>query len=1712
MNMHCASRLGWIRSSKEASPHAPEELADPAQARSAASGRTTGTMPSQRLADRTPRAPAPHRVKRSGLLLLATATLLLIPALAYADVPVATITGLEFVAEGTPAEFTVALAGGKGSADVVVTYTVGGTATEGLDYVAPEGAVTFVATDNSVSRTIRTFSITPIEDSIDERDETLVVTLTAATTAAGTAVVGTPSSVITTVKPAGTKIVTVTAPEDVTEGETATFTVQGEIDSDLNVRYETVAGTATSADYTSASASGTVTLQEGNNPSVPITVITTDDTLTEGDETFSVKFSLVNPPADVVLGTSMVTATIAANDSLTASVRSSQESLVEGSDATFTVTLTGGVSSEDVVISYDTMPSSEDEASMTTDPAITGEDYDSPSGTLIIPAGQTMGIITIPTSVDDVRERPETLRVTLRDATTEVGMAMVTSTATDASISITIGDRDGSVTVSLAENITVNEGDMAKFVVRLSGEVSEEVRVSYRTVTGTGTGAATPDDFTSETGTLSISAGDTARTISVATTDDDAAPRAEAPEWFVLELQEVAATPPLGVSLGVARARARATIIDDDVPVASVKGLETLAEGEMARFTVTLDEAAGSEAVLIEYTVGGTAVAGEDYEVPSGELSILAEMPSGDIVFRTIADEDVNETLTLTLVAASTEQGRATIGTPRAATTTLAEEGVATLSVADRHVSEGDDAVFEVTLSKAVDDPVRVKWDTAAGTATATTDYGASSASGTVTIAAEAETAMFTVDTVVDGFAERSETFNVALSLVGEPANVVAGAQAATATATILDGNPLSANVTTAGRSSVPEGSEATFTVVLTGGTSTAEVVVTYEVGAGDTNGVVAGDFRAPGTSLRIPAGESSGPIVVATNADDVREPPESLRVTLTEAKMGDVAVVLGAPPDPEFAEVTIEEPVDDALVTVAATSVTEGAPVVFTVTLSGKVSQDLALTYVLQPGITAVGGEDYTAADLTGSLVIKMGMTRETFTVRTIDDDDAENEETLGVTLTLPTGNESAGRPWRPGPTSATAAIRDNERLRVGVEGPQRLVRNGSGNFQITLDGGVPTADIEVHYTLGDTTDSDTITRTNVENGTLPPIAIPTSETGTVSVTLNRLGPTAGTATLGTRTARTEIMPDGTETVKVEVIGTPSEQSRAALFRITRVAATGTPIHTGDVTVTYGTQSGSATTADYTTKTGSEVFSAGGDSATVTVAIEDDDLVEGVETFSLRISRSLPTGVEYETMQATARITDGDTSQATVASGQPTVVEGETAMFPVTLTNAFSAPVVINYDVGGTATENEDYTAPSGSLTIPAGQKTGTIKISTLVDDVLEPLEPNRETLTVALSGATSSAGDPTFSTTAVGTKIGDRGGTVTVSVTATSVTEGAPVVFTVTLSGKVSQDLALTYVLQPGITAVGGEDYTAADLTGSLVIKMGMTRETFTVRTIDDDDAENEETLGVTLTLPTGNDLPAGVAPGTTSATAAIRDNERLRVGVEGPQRLVRNGSGNFQITLDGGVPTADIEVHYTLGDTTDSDTITRTNVENGTLPPIAIPTSETGTVSVTLNRLGPTAGTATLGTRTARTEIMPDGTETVKVEVIGTPSEQSRAALFRITRVAATGTPIHTGDVTVTYGTQSGSATTADYTTKTGSEVFSAGGDSATVTSKMTTWLRESRRSRYGLAGVYRPVWSTRPCRQRPGSLMAIRLKRVLELVAGTPCLRVTSRCSP
>ena len=107
----------------------------------------------------------------------------------------ASVSVPETVTEGETAPFTVSLRGGASTANVVVSYTVGGTAKAPGDYTAPSGSLTIRSGESS-----GTISIQTNTDNEIEPDETLVVTLTDAETANGTARVGSPRSATTAIQ------------------------------------------------------------------------------------------------------------------------------------------------------------------------------------------------------------------------------------------------------------------------------------------------------------------------------------------------------------------------------------------------------------------------------------------------------------------------------------------------------------------------------------------------------------------------------------------------------------------------------------------------------------------------------------------------------------------------------------------------------------------------------------------------------------------------------------------------------------------------------------------------------------------------------------------------------------------------------------------------------------------------------------------------------------------------------------------------------------------------------------------------------------------------------------------------------------------------------------------------------------------------------------------------------------------------------------------------------------------------------------------------------------------------------------------------------------------------------------------------------------------------------------------------------------------------
>ena len=322
-----------------------------------------------------------------------------------------TVRGTGRVREGDPATFTVNLNGGMGITPVTVDYTVGGTATEGTDYVEPEGALVInpAGSLDSVSATI---TIQTRQDS--EADESLVVTLSGVRTDTGRVTLGTPRVARTTLVSQETVIISV-ADVTVVEDQSASFmvSVSGEGTGTVKLRYETVPGTATADDFTAASDTRDINI--GASPmNALITVAITNDSRAEGEETFTLNLSLENPPANVVLAATSAKATISddADDALSVSVASEEDSVEEGSDANFPVTLSG-TSTADVVVKYTIVGTGDDAAEK--------DDYEVPGDSVTIPAGTNTATIVIPIVADDLLEPDEELQVTLMSPTTAKG-------------------------------------------------------------------------------------------------------------------------------------------------------------------------------------------------------------------------------------------------------------------------------------------------------------------------------------------------------------------------------------------------------------------------------------------------------------------------------------------------------------------------------------------------------------------------------------------------------------------------------------------------------------------------------------------------------------------------------------------------------------------------------------------------------------------------------------------------------------------------------------------------------------------------------------------------------------------------------------------------------------------------------------------------------------------------------------------------------------------------------------------------------------------------------------------------------------------------------------------------------------------------------------------------------------------------------------------
>ena len=954
--------------------------------------------------------------------------------------------------------------------------------------------------------------------------------------------------------------------------------------------------------------------------------------------------------------------------------------------------------------------------------------------------------MTIATLTDTVLDPGETLELRLTGLSGGGGSSSLGTTAT---ATTTITD-SGAVTVDIsAASASVAEGRTATLTVSLSGTVSDDVVVKWKT---TAVSASSGTDYTAQAATsLTIAAGATAKTVTVRTAQDRLA---EGGETFTASLEtDPDNTLPAGVSLGTASATV--TIADDEsllVNVSADAGLVT--EGGSAAYTVAVTGGTSTAPVVVSYTVSGTATAADDYTEPSGRLTVASGGTTAVIMIATTADMvlDPNETLRVTLSGASTTKGEVSVGAPSEASVVLAEPVGSSVTVsldpADQSVAEGSPASFEAVLSETVASAVVVSWQTANGTA-GSDDYTAQAATSLTIAAGATSSGAFTVATAADTLSEGDETFRVRIAADDDtplPSDVSISPTANTATATITDDAADAMTATVAGSAAtVAEGSNAVFTVTLSGGTSTSAVVVSYETGGTATSGT---DYTAPSGSLTIAAGASTGTITVATAAESpaLLEPNETLSVTLTRVSGGGGSPSLGAA---KSAETTIT---DSGTVTVgfsaASASVAEGRAATLIISLSGAVSDNVTVKW--KTADATARSADYTARTAT-SLTIAAGATAKTVTVQTTQDRLAEGGETFTASLETDSANPlPAGVSL--GTSSATVTIADDEALLVDVSADaESVAEGGSAAYTVTVTGGTSTAPVVVSYETGGTaTAADDYTApsgslTVASGQATAAITIATAADTvldpdeTLRVTLTGVSGGGGAANLGTGTrAETTLTDAGSVTVSLDPTSRSVAEGMAANFE---AVLSGTVA--SDVVVKWKTADGTAGSDDYTAQAATSLTIAAGatSSGAFTVATAADTLSEGDETFQVRITADsgtpLPSNVSISLTAntVTATITDdaADAMTATVAGSATTGTEGSNAVFTVTLSGGTStAPVVVSYETTGNATSGRDYTAPSGSLTIAAGVATGTVTIATLTDTVLDP----GETLGLRLTG----------------------------------------------------------------------------------------------------------------------------------------------------------------------------------------------------------------------------------------------------------------------------------------------------------------------------------------------------------------------------------------
>ena len=883
-----------------------------------------------------------------------------------------------------------------GSIDIVVQRIGTGAGEIDVDYRMESGTATFLsdfgaANENTGSlswpngdMSERIIAVPIILDSEIEGDENFTVELSmeppvlftsprAARAGLANVTLGTPDEMtvtITDVPPEADVVRFVLASDSVLETDGTIDIVAERVGNgvgDVDVSYVLENGTAQrGTDFDIAGgeiAPESFFWPDGDTTDKTLTIAIDEDTLLEGDETFSVQLSLNSDSGNTVLGEPDETV-ITIGDStvfMPGQISFDPDSYtVSEADGTvdLIVTRTNG-SDGQLSVDYEVSGGT---ATLGTDHAVA----EAQTGSLTWPAGDDEPqTITVDIVSDLLIEPDENFSVELfRSTNTDAGRLSIDT----ANVTIVDGTSPDSIALADAEVEVAEDAGVISVTVRRTGSGIDAVSVLYSLVDGTADADLDYANTLPTTGTVSWAAGDLEdKSIEIDIVSDDVA---EQDETFLVNL----AVDPASQTVSLGATAQTMVIISDIAPL--VPGV---LQFDPVEYSVA--EVDGTVELQVTRTDGSDGPASAEYEIVSGTATLgedmaltepvteLLEWPAGDDTPRIITvdvatDEEVEDEETFSVLLSDitgAESGAATTAVVNLLDSTAPTPDTVVMADASLTVEENSGSVDVVVQRVGTGiDAVSVAYSVSDDTATSGLDFDSGeSPIGIVSWAAgDIEDKIISIDLINDELIEPNETFSIALGpdetsaevLIGTPSNTIV---------TIEDTSPaLTPDVISLAEAAQSRlESEPTFSVVIvrTGNASGASTV-NWTVSPGSASVTTDIDLDPLSGSVSWEEGDTSERVVEIPIVNDLLvEGSETLTFALSQVQGAELGLPQSAnltindddePPEPgtvQFASesVTVDEDAGFVTLDITRTNGNDGPISVVASTLAGSAGTD---------------------------------------------------------------------------------------------------------------------------------------------------------------------------------------------------------------------------------------------------------------------------------------------------------------------------------------------------------------------------------------------------------------------------------------------------------------------------------------------------------------------------------------------------------------------------------------------------------------------------------------------------------------------------------------------------------------------------------------------------------------------------------------------------